>query len=543
MPLNRTPVPRQGPKQRSESVPLTAGPFLDDNARRMAKINEDAARLISLHRPVSPSPDRRLGRFHPRRVPLRFHPPDLARSPGADHLLPKPGIFPGRSRATPPSTWPPSASRSLPSASSARTKAGGRSGAFSRRAGISDRSIVTEKDFPTPLKTRILAGEENTKKQQILRIDREGEVPEKKALQARLEAALTRRPLPATRFSSPTITTGPFPRTVYGAARDAFQAAGVPVTLDSRFRLIRFKGCTVATPNEPEVESQLKIHLGADRSDVVSAGRTLLRKLQSPALLITRGSKGMALFERGKPPYFLPVFGSTDIVDVTGRGRHRHHRLHGRPGRRGVVPRGRPAGQFRRRPRRHEKGNGRRPSPGTQTGRPRRTLKTAKILPLAALRRIVRGRAARRLRIVLANGGFDLIHAGHVRYLREAKTKGDILIVALNSDASLRRLKGPGRPILPQRERAEILAAFGDVDYVVIFDEPNVERILRALRPDVHAKGSDYTKATVPERDVVREYGGRIAIAGGPKIRSTSAVIPRILARTKRRRGGRRPGR
>lgn len=160
-------------------------------------------------------------------------------------------------------------------------------------------------------------------------------------------------------------------------------------------------------------------------------------------------------------------------------------------------------------------------------------MKTAKILPLASLQRIVRGARRRRGRIVLANGGFDLIHAGHVRYLREAKTKGDILIVALNSDTSLTRLKGPGRPILPQRERAEIIAAFGDVDYVVIFNEPDVGRVLRALRPDVHVKGSDYTKATVPERDIVREYGGEVAITGGPKIRSTSAVITRIRTRTK----------
>jgi len=165
-------------------------------------------------------------------------------------------------------------------------------------------------------------------------------------------------------------------------------------------------------------------------------------------------------------------------------------------------------------------------------------LKTAKILPLAALPPIVRGARRRRLRIVLANGGFDLIHAGHVRYLREAKTKGDILIVALNSDKSLSRLKGPGRPILPQRERAEIIAAVGDVDYVVIFNETDVGRVLRALRPDVHVKGSDYTKATVPERDIVRAYGGEVAIAGGPKIHSTSAVISRIRTQTK---GTRRP--
>jgi len=110
--------------------------------------------------------------------------------------------------------------------------------------------------------------------------------------------------------------------------------------------------------------------------------------------------------------------------------------------------------------------------------------------------------------------------------------------VALNSDASLAGLKGPGRPILPQRERAEIIAAVEGVDYVVIFDDPDVGRILRALRPDVHVKGSDYTKETVPEREIVRSYGGKVAIAGGPKIRSTSDIISRILNFPK---DGRRP--
>jgi len=153
-------------------------------------------------------------------------------------------------------------------------------------------------------------------------------------------------------------------------------------------------------------------------------------------------------------------------------------------------------------------------------------LKTLPQLRTIAARAKTRGRI-----VVLANGGFDLVHAGHVRYLRAAKDCGDILIVALNSDASIRALKGPGRPVLTQDERAEIIGAFEFVDYVTIFSEPNVERILLALKPDVHAKGSDYTKATVPERETVLSYGGKIAIAGGPKIRSTSEVIPRILER------------
>ena len=154
-----------------------------------------------------------------------------------------------------------------------------------------------------------------------------------------------------------------------------------------------------------------------------------------------------------------------------------------------------------------------------------------KLKTLAQLRTIVDRERKKGKIIVLANGGFDLVHAGHVRYLEAAKKKGDILIVALNSDSSIRKLKGQGRPILPQQERADILSAFACVDFITIFNEPNVENILMALKPNVHAKGSDYTKKTVPERETVLAYGGRIAIAGGPKIRSTSEVIPRILAK------------
>jgi rfaE bifunctional protein nucleotidyltransferase chain/domain len=156
-----------------------------------------------------------------------------------------------------------------------------------------------------------------------------------------------------------------------------------------------------------------------------------------------------------------------------------------------------------------------------------------KIKTLAELRKIVVSEKARGKTIVLANGCFDLFHVGHIRYLRGARSRGDLLVVGLNSDRSVRRLKGRGRPILPQEERAEILAAFSFVDYVVIFPEPNVEKLLLALKPDVHVKGSDYSEDTVPERETVKAYGGQVAIAGGPKIRNTSEIIDRILAPTK----------
>jgi len=135
---------------------------------------------------------------------------------------------------------------------------------------------------------------------------------------------------------------------------------------------------------------------------------------------------------------------------------------------------------------------------------------------------------------VLANGCFDLIHVGHIRYLKESKKRGNILVVAVNSDSSIRQLKGEGRPILKEKERVEIISSFYFVDYITVFEEKTVEKILLALKPDFQAKGSDYTQETVPEKETVASYGGKIAISGGPKIRSTSQLIREIAARIKK---------
>jgi len=123
---------------------------------------------------------------------------------------------------------------------------------------------------------------------------------------------------------------------------------------------------------------------------------------------------------------------------------------------------------------------------------------------------------------------------GHVRYLRDSKALGDVLVAAINSDASVKRLKGPGRPLMPAEDRIDILAAFSVVDFVTVFEEDTVEQVLLALKPHVHAKGSDYTKETVPEREIVRSYGGEIAITGGPKVRSTSEILKYIESRKKK---------
>jgi rfaE bifunctional protein nucleotidyltransferase chain/domain len=160
------------------------------------------------------------------------------------------------------------------------------------------------------------------------------------------------------------------------------------------------------------------------------------------------------------------------------------------------------------------------------SGAPRSS--AAKILTRAeAVRRTAAERRAGR-RVVFANGAFDLLHAGHVRYLEAARAEGDWLLVAVNSDASVARAKGDGRPIVPAEERAEIVAALECVDAVVLFEEDSPAGLLSELHPDVHAKGTDYTPDSVPEREVVARYGGRTVVVGDPKQHATTDLIERI---------------
>ncbi len=153
---------------------------------------------------------------------------------------------------------------------------------------------------------------------------------------------------------------------------------------------------------------------------------------------------------------------------------------------------------------------------------------SGKIIPRHELGRRVRHWRDAGERITLANGCFDLLHVGHIRYLHGAKQLGGKLIVGINSDASVRTLKGEGRPLMPAAERAEIIAALSDVDGVVVFDEPDVRALIREIRPDFHAKGTDYTAETVPERDEVTACGGRVAIVGDAKDHSASDYIARL---------------
>ena len=151
------------------------------------------------------------------------------------------------------------------------------------------------------------------------------------------------------------------------------------------------------------------------------------------------------------------------------------------------------------------------------------------------MRKLIDEHRSRKEVIVLSNGAFDLLHVGHIRCLRAAKELGDVLVVAINSDRSIREYKDSSLPVHPQRERIEIVSALEMVDYVTVFDEPSADKLLLALQPDIHAKGTDYTEETLPERDTVVSYGGRVAIVGDPKDHSTTDLIQRVgrIAREK----------
>jgi len=151
-----------------------------------------------------------------------------------------------------------------------------------------------------------------------------------------------------------------------------------------------------------------------------------------------------------------------------------------------------------------------------------------KIGTLEEVRRAVDAHRREGRTVALANGVFDLLHVGHVRYLEGARALADILVVAVNSDASTRSYKGPDRPVIPQDERAELVAALACTDHVLVFEEGDVRAVIRTLRPDVHVKGTDYTPETIPERAEVEAYGGRVAVAGDPKDHSTTEISRKL---------------
>jgi D-beta-D-heptose 7-phosphate kinase/D-beta-D-heptose 1-phosphate adenosyltransferase len=357
--------------------------------------------------------------------------------------------------------------------------------------GIDTAGLTTVPGYSTPTKTRILGGGPHSIKQQIVRYDREEALPGDGAWRATLERRLAEAAAGADGAVLSDYGYGAISPALVPALRRALPK-GARILADSRHRTSAYAGVDAATPNEEELEEAAGQPLGDSTETLASAGAAVQKAIGCATLLAG------ALRRR---------FGA----------------------------RGGAARQLRRRRRRDEDGDSRRDDRGALRGcgvGPRlAALSREKIVARAELLTRAAAQRSAGSRIVFANGAFDLLHAGHVRYLEAARREGDWLAVGVNSDASVARAKGAGRPVVPEAERAEIVAALGCVDAVVLFGEDSPAALLQELRPDVHAKGTDYTAASVPERDLVAAYGGKTVIVGDAKTHATTDLLARIRNR------------
>ena len=377
--------------------------------------------------------------------------------------------------------------------------------------------IVVSRDYATITKTRIMAGAPTRHPHQVVRLDREpaGPLPPAAAKKLWAAAAALAEKVDAFVFSD----------YGYGAATPELGAtlSGLRVA-DSRARIAEFRGFTALTPNAEEA-SEVAGHPVLTEDETRRAGHALLAKSGAENAVITRGNKGMAVFTRDGREVLRPRLRHRGGHRRDRRGRHRDERRRPRAGGRGGAGGRRRAREPRRRHRRDEARRGH-PRPRRAQGEARVTARF--VADHSELASVVASLRAAGKTVVFANGCFDLLHVGHVRYLRGAKAEGDVLLLALNDDASVRRNKGPERPVQTEMDRVEIVSALEMVDLVTLFSDPTVDRLLDLLRPDVHAKGTDYTLETVPERATVLAYGGRIAIVGDPKDHSSSQLLKTI---------------
>ncbi len=419
-----------------------------------------------------------------------------------------------------------------------RDEHGRRLRALLRERGIAARGVAVDPGYVTPVKTRILGGGTHSTKQQMVRIDKRTRLPESSAARQTVLAAVRGYAGPLHGVLVSDYGFGLLTPGLVEAAIALARRRRVPVTVDSRYALLSFRGMTAVTPNEPEVEAALGVTIGHDRRRLESAGRSLLRRLKVGAVLITRGSDGMALFEPGPPHGAHPHLRVRPGRRRDRRRRYRDRHLHAGPRRRRVAPGGEPPRQLRGGCRGDEARDRDRVLGRAAPRRRRRPIargheapvRTAasKVEALDEVAGHVRAARAAGRTVALANGCFDVLHAGHVRYLHGARAEADVLVVGVNGDASVRRLKGEGRPVMPEGDRATLVAALRDVDHVVVFAADDVTALILALRPDVHCKGTDYTPETVPEREVVRSYGGRVAIVGDAKEHDTRRLLERL---------------
>jgi D-beta-D-heptose 7-phosphate kinase/D-beta-D-heptose 1-phosphate adenosyltransferase len=375
----------------------------------------------------------------------------------------------------------------------------------------------------TSKKTRVLAAN-----QQIVRIDRETREPLGADLEARIIDFVCKRVEEFDVILCSDYLKGVLTHAVVAAVISFGREQRIPVVIDPKGNdYSKYRRATILTPNRREAEIASGIPI-ADDEGLHAAGESLLRELELDALLITRSEQGMSLFQQ-KGSVHIPTV-AREVYDVTGAG-DTVLAVMGLALACGEdfqaaatlanLAAGIAVGKV-----------------GTSTVAPEEVIEEvghghrdsdSKIKNLDVLAEIISAEKGRGRNVVFTNGCFDLLHAGHVKYLQKARTFGDLLVLGLNSDASVRRLKGDKRPLIDQEERAHLLAALDCIDYLVIFDEDTPLRLIETLRPAVLVKGGDYTPDAVVGRELVESYGGRVELVQFVDGKSTTGIIEKIL--------------
>ena len=396
---------------------------------------------------------------------------------------------------------------------------------FSGR-GVDTDGVFEDPDRRTSKKTRVIAAH-----QQIVRIDRESKEEIGSGQEEAIVRFLEQEGAQYQVFVVSDYLKGVLTPRVLTTVIETGHRLGIPVVVDPKGTdYLKYRGATVITPNRKEAEQAAGI-LIRDGESLKRAAEKLLAELDLSSLLITRSEEGMSLFFPAGEPVHIPTV-AREVFDVTGAGDTVLAMLSlGLAAGVGIVEAARLAntaagivvGKL-----------------GTSTVSPVEILEEAgrshrdsdtKIKNLDVLAAIIETEKARGKRVVFTNGCFDLLHVGHVKYLQQARAFGDLLVLGLNSDASIRRLKGEKRPLIGEEERAHVLAALDCIDYVVIFGEDTPLRLIETLRPQVLVKGGDYTLEGVVGREVVESYGGRVELVAFVDGKSTSNVIDEILKR------------
>lgn len=394
------------------------------------------------------------------------------------------------------------------------------------KQGIAAAWLVEDPARPTTEKTRLIAHQ-----QQMMRLDREDRSPLDHAMSNRVcEHAQALLPevdgVVCSDYGKGLCTSG-----VLGPIFEQARAAGRPIIVDPKARdFSLYRGATVVKPNLAEVEQASGMRL-EDEADIEEAAALLCRQSQVDALLVTRGKDGMSLFQPPQAPLHIPA-NARDVFDVTGAGdtviaAFSMAVLSGLSFAAAALLANAAAGIVVGKV-------------GTAVVSPvelraalqqQESTESRKVLERDALVRVVQQQRQQGRRMVFTNGCFDLLHVGHMRYLQQARLFGDLLVVALNDDASVLRLKGEQRPLIPQAERASVLAALACVDYVTVFSEDTPLELIRLLRPEVLVKGGDYVPETVVGRDEVESYGGSVEIVPYVEGVSTTHIIDSVLKR------------